>query len=109
MYGEYFNDINLSQCSIKGNSTLNNKYLYYDNIINKIEDIKEELNNSHILKFSPSEITEHDVGKLTHINSNVSNGVGYNLFAPFLGNYSEILNLNAGFIDKKYSHSMSML
>jgi hypothetical protein len=98
LYNEYISDIKSSQCSVKNSTALNDKYKYYENKINQFET------NLNVSKKS-----QHEIGELIHINMNITNNNNYNLFAPFFGNYSQALHLNAGFLDGKYSNSMAML
>ena len=98
LYNEYMTDIINSQCSIKNSTVLNDRYKYYENKINEFET-----------NLNTSEKSQYDIGELVHINSSITNENNYSLFAPFFGNYVQALNLNAGFLDGKYSNSMVML
>ena len=98
LYNEYMTDIKKSQCTIKNSAALNERYQYYDEVINNIDTT-----------LNPSKNSKHNLGKLTHINSDLDSGKGYDIFAPFFGNYLQPLHLNAGFIDGYYSNSMAML
>jgi len=98
LYNEYMSDVKKSECTIKSSFALNDKYQYYDDKINNIDTI-----------LNPSSNSKHNLGKLTHINSNLKSGKGYDIFAPFFGNYLQPLHLNAGFIKGYYSNSMAML
>ena len=98
LYNEYMNDIINSKCSIKNSIVLNDRYKYYEDKINEFET-----------NLNTSEKSKHDIGELVHINSSIINNNNYNLFAPFFGNYVQALNLNAGFLDGRYSNSMAML
>jgi hypothetical protein len=98
LYNEYMSDIKKSDCSIKNRTTLNSRYKYYDNKMNNLDT-----------NLTPSLKSSHNLGKLTHPDSNLNFGKYYDIFAPFLGNYLQPLHLNAGFIDGYYSNSMNML
>lgn len=98
LYKEYYNDVNNSSCSIKSLSTLNDKYTYYVDKINNIDTL-----------LKPAKITHHDVGNLINVNNDLEKDEKYYLFAPFFGNYLEMLNINSAFLENTYSSSMAML
>lgn len=98
LYNEYMTDIKKSSCTIKSSLALSSRYQYYDDEINNIDT-----------NLNPSEKGKHNIGKLTHINSTLTSGKGYDLYSPFFGNYLQPLHLNSGFIEGYYSNSGVML